>query len=153
MRRKIGLSTAEAEDQKLIEDLLSAMHRSQADFTLTFRALCDASPDPLNNAALKSFLSGEAARDWPQRWQARLAREADTPRKRVESMRQANPALVPRNHRIEQMIAAAVEQADFAPFERLLTALARPFEHQPGYADLGAAPQAGERVLRTFCGT
>ena len=65
----------------------------------------------------------------------------------------ANPALIPRNHRIEQMIVAAVERDDFAPFERLVAALARPFEDQEGYADLSAAPQPGERVLQTFCGT
>jgi uncharacterized protein YdiU (UPF0061 family) len=154
MRRKLGLSTTEADDQKLAEDLLSAMHQSQADFTLTFRALCDAAADPRANAYLTSVSGGQGVfHDWLQRWRARLAREADAPGERVAGMRLANPALIPRNHRVEQMIAAAVEQGDFGPFERLREALARPFEDRDGFADLRTAPQPGERVLQTFCGT
>jgi uncharacterized protein YdiU (UPF0061 family) len=154
MRRKLGLSTVEADDQKLAEDLLSAMHQSQADFTLTFRELCDAALDPAGNARLKTLFNDQRVlQDWLQRWQARLAREAAAPDERVKAMRRANPALIPRNHRIEQMIVAAVERDDFGPFERLVAALARPFEDQEGYADLTTAPQPGERVLQTFCGT
>jgi uncharacterized protein YdiU (UPF0061 family) len=154
MRRKLGLSTVEADDQKLAEDFLSAMHQSQADFTLTFRALCDAALDPAGIARLKTFFNDPGVlQGWLQRWQARLTCEAAAPVERVKAMRRANPALVPRNHRIEQMIVAAVERDDFGPFERLVTALARPFEDQEGYADLSAAPQPGERVLQTFCGT
>jgi uncharacterized protein YdiU (UPF0061 family) len=153
MRAKLGLSIAEADDQKLAEDLLSAMHQSQADFTLTFRALCDAAMDPPGNAPLKGVFNDERVfRDWALRWQARLAREPIEPSLRIEAMRHANPALIPRNHRIEQMIVAAV-QNDLGPFERLLGALSRPFEDQPGYAELNTAPLPGERVLQTFCGT
>jgi uncharacterized protein YdiU (UPF0061 family) len=154
MRRKLGLSSAESADQQLAEDLLSAMHQSQADFTLTFRALCDAAADPLSNARLRGLFSDEhVLRDWSQRWQARLAREPTAPSTRLETMRRANPALIPRNHRVEQMIVAAVEREDFNPFERLLEALAQPFEDQEDYADLGAPPRPSERVLQTFCGT
>jgi serine/tyrosine/threonine adenylyltransferase len=154
MRRKLGLLSAEADDQKLAEDLLSIMHRSQADFTLTFRSLCDAATDTSADARLKNSLHDPGAvQDWLQRWRARLARQAEAPGERVATMRLANPALIPRNHRIEQMIAAAVERGDFAPFERLLQALARPFENPDSFADLSSAPQPGERVLQTFCGT
>lgn len=153
MRRKLGLLSAEADDQKLAADLLSTMHQSQADFTLTFRALSDAATDTAADARLKDSLDDQAFQEWLQRWRARLARQAAAPAERVAAMRSANPALIPRNHRIEQMIVAAVEKADFAPFERLLEALARPFENPDSYADLTSAPQPSERVLQTFCGT
>jgi serine/tyrosine/threonine adenylyltransferase len=68
-------------------------------------------------------------------------------------MRCANPAFIPRNHRIEQAIVAAVESEDFQPFLDLLTALSRPFEDQPSFAKLLDPPQPNERVLQTFCGT
>ena len=68
-------------------------------------------------------------------------------------MRKVNPAFIPRNHRIEQAITAAIERDDFAPFEELQLVLARPFEDQKGFEAYAAAPQPAERVLQTFCGT
>jgi serine/tyrosine/threonine adenylyltransferase len=154
MRRKLGLSTSEAQDRQLAEDFLDAMHRSQADFTLTFRALGEAAQNPAGDARLKRLLSdARACEEWLLRWRARLARESLSPDARAQAMRLANPALIPRNHRIEQMIVAAVEHGDFKPFERLVAALALPYEDQAAYADLGEAPQPTERVLQTFCGT
>ena len=67
-------------------------------------------------------------------------------------MKAANPVLIPRNHRIEQAIQAAYRD-DFAPFNRLVDALSRPFEENQDYADLEAAPLPHERVKNTFCGT
>ena len=68
-------------------------------------------------------------------------------------MRAANPAFIPRNHRIEAVIAAAVERDDFAPFEELLAVLGRPFDDQPGFAHYMDPPEEHERVCQTFCGT
>ncbi len=68
-------------------------------------------------------------------------------------MRAVNPAYIPRNHRVEAMIKAAVEQQDFAPFEELLSVLLRPFEDQPEFARYAQPPAEEERVLATFCGT
>jgi uncharacterized protein YdiU (UPF0061 family) len=68
-------------------------------------------------------------------------------------MRAANPAYIPRNHRVEAMIRAAVDRNDFAPFEELLAVLAKPFEDQPEFAHYAEPPQKHERVLQTFCGT
>ena len=67
-------------------------------------------------------------------------------------MRAANPAFIPRNHRIEQMIAAA-EQGDFAPFHRLNAVLSRPYDDQPDAQDLTRPPLPNEVVQQTFCGT
>jgi uncharacterized protein YdiU (UPF0061 family) len=68
-------------------------------------------------------------------------------------MRRANPAFIPRNHRIEEAIVAATERDDFAPFETLVRVLARPFDDQPDAAHLADPPAPDERVQRTFCGT
>jgi uncharacterized protein YdiU (UPF0061 family) len=154
MRRKLGLSTNEEEDRALANDLLDAMHRNQADFTLTFRALCNAAAEPQDEAQVRALFGNVHDYDqWEQRWRARLARESMVPTVRAEAMRRANPAYIPRNHRIEQMIGAAVERRDFAPFEELSTVLSQPYRAQAGFAAYAEAPRPSERVLQTFCGT
>jgi len=68
-------------------------------------------------------------------------------------MRSVNPAFIPRNHRVEAVIDAAVNRDDFAAFEELLTVLSKPFEDQPAYAAYADAPEPHQCVLQTFCGT
>jgi uncharacterized protein YdiU (UPF0061 family) len=134
--------------------LLDAMHRNQADFTLTFRGLCDAAAEQPDETRVRGLFGNASDYDhWAQRWRARLARESTPPAARVEAMRQANPAYIPRNHRVEQMIVAAVERGDFAPFEELLAVLSQPYQEQPAFAAYANPPQPNERVLQTFCGT
>jgi serine/tyrosine/threonine adenylyltransferase len=154
MRSKLGLATAEQGDRQLAEDLLGAMHRNQADFTLTFRALCAAAQDRQGDGRVRAqFLNAGDYDEWAQRWRARMSREAMTPESRAESMQRVNPAYIPRNHRVEQMIAAAVERGDFAPFEEFSQVLAAPYVERAAYASYADAPQPQERVLQTFCGT
>ncbi|WP_171207296.1 MULTISPECIES: YdiU family protein [unclassified Ruegeria] len=140
-RAKIGLTTSEEGDQTLISDLLKRMAEEQADFTNTFRALA-------GDAARDQFTNPEAFDNWAEGWQARLTREADP----VATMTAANPAFIPRNHRIEQMISAAV-QGDYTLFDRLNTVLAQPYLDQPENEDLHRPPSATEVVQATFCGT
>jgi serine/tyrosine/threonine adenylyltransferase len=154
MRRKLGLSTNEAGDRGLVDDLLGAMHRNGADFTLTFRSLCEAAAEPQDEARARGvFGNTRNFDDWLQRWRARLARESPPPLVRAQAMRQVNPAYIPRNHRIEQMIGAAVGHGDFAPFEELLAVLSQPYQDQAAFAAYANPPQPNERVLQTFCGT
>jgi len=138
---KIGLAAATAEDLPLIEDLLALMAAQRADFTRSFRGLADGS-------ARDEFADGAAFDRWAERWRARLEGE----REPAAVMAAANPGVIPRNHRIEQAIAAAVA-GDLAPFHRLNAVLAKPFEVGPEAADLTLAPAEGEEVRRTFCGT
>lgn len=145
MRRKLGLSTAESNDRQLAEDLLKTMQRNQADFTASFRALCAAVCDPQARTA--------GDEEWMRRWRARMNRESITPSLRAESMQQANPAYIPRNHRVEQAIVAAVERADFQPFEQLAKVLAAPGAACSAFAAYANPPEPAERVLQTFCGT
>ena len=154
MRCKLGLSTAEAADRQLAEDLLKAMHRNQADFTLSFRALCAAARGgPGDGPVRAQFLNSPDYDEWAQRWRARISREAMTLESRAESMQEANPVYIPRNHRVEQVIVAAVERGDFGPFEEFSQVLAAPYVERAAYASYAAAPQPQERVLQTFCGT
>jgi serine/tyrosine/threonine adenylyltransferase len=154
MRCKLGLSTSEQGDRQLAEDLLKAMHRNQADFTLSFRALCAAARDDQGDGPVRAqFLNALDYDEWAQRWRARMSRESMTLESRAESMRQANPAYIPRNHRVEQVIVAAVERGDFGPFEEFSQVLAAPYIERAAYASYADAPQPQERVLQTFCGT
>ena len=121
------------------------METLRADFTNTFRALGDP-------AARDEFLDPAGYDAWEADWRARLAREGATPEDRRPEMRRANPAVIPRTHRIEEAIAAGVA-GDFAPFRRLGAALARPFEETPGTEDLRRPPAEDEVVRQTFCGT
>lgn len=140
-RAKIGLTTEEDGDLALISDLLTRMAQNQADFTNTFRALG-------GDAARDQFTDPAAFDGWAEGWRARLTREADP----LAVMHAANPAFIPRNHRVEQMIQAAV-QGDYAPFHRLSVVLARPYDNQPDAADLRRPPTQDEVVHATFCGT
>src|SRR4029077_13857958 len=120
VHRKLGLSAREDDDAALAEDLLDAMHRNQADFTLTFRRLCDAAEGEAGDAGVRSlFVKPWEYDEWARRWRGRLAREPMEPGARAEAMRQVNPAVMPRNHRIEQVINAAGEGQDFEPFARM----------------------------------
>ncbi|MGI3171549.1 protein adenylyltransferase SelO [Pseudooceanicola sp. C21-150M6] len=137
---KIGIAAPRPEDRALIDDLLSLMQAGSSDFTNTFRAL------PTDDAR-DQIADREAFLDWADRWHARLEAEPDA----LATMTRANPAIIPRNHRIEQMIAAATN-GDMAPFARLTKALATPFD-PPEDTDLTNPPAQNEIVTATFCGT
>jgi uncharacterized protein YdiU (UPF0061 family) len=151
LRRKIGLVTSEEGDPALVSALLDLMQRAGADFTLTFRRLCDAAdggPEDILGAAPPIELA-----QWLGAWRSRLARDPQSPADRARSMRTANPAYVPRNHRVEAALAAATEQADFGPFNEMLQVWSLPYEEQPGREAYLTPPLPAERVLQTFCGT
>jgi uncharacterized protein YdiU (UPF0061 family) len=154
MRTKLGLSTQREGDQPLAADLLNAMAENKADFTLTFRALCDAAADPAADTAVRRLFADPAGYDgWAAAWRQRLGQEPQDGATRRAAMRAVNPAFIPRNHRVEAVIEAAVTRDDFAPFEELLAVLARPYDDQPALAHYAEPPAAYERVLQTFCGT
>ena len=154
LRRKIGLITVRDGDEALVQDLLDAMAKNQADFTLTFRRLGDAALDPAKDAEVRTLFAEPAAFDeWAVRWRQRTGEELQSPVERETLMRSVNPAFIPRNHRVEAVIEAAVNRDDFAPFEEFLTVLSKPFEDQPGFEAYADPPAPHQRVLQTFCGT
>jgi uncharacterized protein YdiU (UPF0061 family) len=139
LRRKLGLFNEEPEDGALVEALLAWMHATKADFTNTW-------------AELETVVPPE----WAERWRARLGRQPQSAEE-VTQLRRANcPAVIPRNHRVEEALAAA-EQGDVSMLERLLAVLASPYDHERARAaDVAeyrvSAPDGGEGY-RTFCGT
>ncbi|MYK33348.1 MAG: hypothetical protein F4051_17080, partial [Boseongicola sp. SB0670_bin_30] len=144
-RAKLGLQTADEGDEELILALLDAMAKGKADFTNTFRSL--GTPE-----ARDAFSDPELYDVLDKSWKKRLGKEGAVPDDRVETMHAENPALIPRNHRIEQAIQAAVA-GDLSLFERLNAALLAPFSDPGEFADLARPPTESEVVCQTFCGT
>jgi uncharacterized protein YdiU (UPF0061 family) len=153
LRRKVGLFTERDGDEALIQDLLDAMAKNGADFTLTFRRLSDTAGDASADDARALFTEPAAFDEWAARWRKRTSEEQQAPAERQALMRSINPAYIPRNHRIEAAIQAATNNDDYAPFEELVKVLTKPFEDQPDYATYQHPPEPHERVCQTFCGT
>ena len=154
LRRKIGLASEQEGDTTLVNDLLKAMADNAADFTLTFRRLCDSALDPTADATVRTLFTDPTAFDiWASRWRWRLGEESADPASIRDAMRAVNPAYIPRNHLVEAALNAAIERDDFAPFEQLIEVLAQPFEERPGFERYTLPPEPEERVLQTFCGT
>jgi uncharacterized protein YdiU (UPF0061 family) len=148
------LLTEREDDLTLAGDLLKAMAENQADFTLTFRRLSDAAAGLEGDEAVRNLFINPLAYDaWAARWRERLMHEPQDVASRQAAMRAVNPAFIPRNHRVEAVIQAAVERDDFAPLEELLMVLSKPYEDQPSSAHYAEPPEPSERVYRTFCGT
>jgi uncharacterized protein YdiU (UPF0061 family) len=144
-RRKLGLVTAEPGDAQLVQDLLQLMHADRADFSNTFRALAGIEDG--------STALSQAFDQWAELWQQRQSREPATQVSRAAALRAANPAYVPRNHRVEAVISAAVEHGDLAPFHELHALLSRPYDEQADRIDYRMPPLPHQRVQNTFCGT
>jgi uncharacterized protein YdiU (UPF0061 family) len=156
LRRKLGLLHAQPEDLSLAQDLLERMAQNGADFTLTFRRLCAAGAGPDEDAGVRSLFTDPTAYDgWAEQWRRRLADNGTVAtQERMSVMRAANPAVIPRNHLVEEAISAAVNNSDFAPFEGLLAVLARPYDDLSSTMARYADPPRPEQVVRqTFCGT
>ncbi len=151
---KMGIGEARDGDADLAQDLLQRMATGHADFTLTFRRLAYAAEDAGADASVAALFDDPASFDhWAIRWRKRLAEAGGETTERAAAMRRISPAVIPRNHRVEEAIVAAVERDDFTPFERLLAAIAAPYEHRPEFAGYEEPARPEERVTRTFCGT
>jgi len=154
LRRKLGLTTEDEGDAELGRDLLEAMRANRADFTLTFRRLSEVPAGDEDDGGVRRLFADPTAYDaWASRWRRRLEREPTDAATRRSAMLAVNPAYIPRNHRLEAVIRAAVDDDDFAPLDELVTVLSQPFDTQPAFAQYADPPAAHERVLQTFCGT
>lgn len=146
MRKKLGLQTEEAEDVELIRTLLEWMEKARADFTNTFRDLSSAER-PVGDAYRDADFEA-----WHSRWQLRLGRNGRPADAAYERMRAVNPVVIPRNHRVEEALAAAEEHDDLSVLQRLLAALARPYEAGAA-SEVYREPPEDDSNYRTFCGT
>ena len=146
MRRKLGLFNEEESDAALVDSLLGWMHAEAADFTNTFATLTQ--PAPGGDA----WKSDESFRQWQETWQARLARQPQSPEESAQLRRTHNPAFIPRNHLVEAALAAG-QQGDSGPMERLLEILAAPYDHARDAPEYRAPDPSGGTAYKTFCGT
>ncbi len=155
MRRKIGLASDEDGDAVLVSRWLVCLQEGTVDFTLAFRALAavSAGADAPREALRQLFPAQSPIDNWLADWQQRLQRDPRTPADRSADQRAANPAFIPRNHRVEAALQAASDHGDLRPFTKLLGILQHPYADQPEAAEYQRPPEAAERVLRTFCGT
>ena len=151
---KLGMFQTHDGDLALGQELFERMAQNGADFTLTFRGLCDAAGDPQSDGGVRSLFAHPSAYDeWAVGWRRRLAEEGGDAAARRAAMCQANPLFIPRNHLVEEAISAAVNGLDFDPFETLLTVLSRPYEDQPAHRRYAEPPKPDQIVHQTFCGT
>jgi uncharacterized protein YdiU (UPF0061 family) len=155
LQQKLGLSETREGDAALAQDLLKRMTENAADFTLTFRRLSDVvDPSLKNDEWVSSLFEDPAAFDeWAVRWRNRLAGETRSSAERRNEMRSVSPAYIPRNHRVEEAIQAAVEERDLDPFEQLIAVLSSPFDDQPSREQYAVPPRPDQIVRQTFCGT
>jgi len=161
MRLKLGLTRDEADDFVLATDFLKTMEGQAggagADFTQAFRRLADVAQGAgeFSEIGLHELYADDTAlKAWLPRWRARLDAEAVAPEQRAQAMRAVNPVYIPRNHKVEEALDAAVALGNYASFEQLLAVLQHPFEEQVGrsaYAE--PAPASESAGYQTFCGT
>ncbi|MDL4839800.1 protein adenylyltransferase SelO [Aquibacillus rhizosphaerae] len=147
MRAKLGIFNEEKEDEILVKNLLNMMHTNQSDYTNTFRALTLEKYEGLDLFGTSEF------KKWEEKWLARIDKQKESKRESQELMKSVNPAIIPRNHRVEEALEAAVEGGDYRVMEKLLHALSKPFAYSSEQDDYAKLPQPSNRPYQTFCGT
>lgn len=147
MRAKLGLFNDEPADESLIENLLNMMQAHRADYTNTFRALTFATLEDTSLSDTKEFA------EWYKLWQTRLDRQAESKTAVQELMKNNNPAIIPRNHRVEEALEAAVKQGDYSIMNRLLKVLSVPYAHSCDQDEYTTLPVHSPYPYKTFCGT
>lgn len=147
MRAKLGLFHADEQDEPFVEELLGLMQRHQADYTNTFRSLTLDQPVEGALACAPEFAQ------WQESWQARLGRQQESKEAAQELMRRSNPSIIPRNHRVEEALAAAVNDGDYSVMQRLLAVLANPYAYSAEQGAYTTPPEPSPQPYRTFCGT
>lgn len=151
MRLKLALRTKGAGDLALARDLLDIMAEKAADFTLAFRGLADLVKR--DGGAHPLFADSPEFGAWAERWRTRLFREGQNEDSIAAVLCRANPAVIPRNHLVEEAIRAAEDEGDFSVFEKLVETLNSPFDEQPEGSRYKDPPRPEQRILKTFCGT
>ena len=145
MRNKLGLIGLDDKDKSLILDLLTWMHKKKVDYTNTFCHLMDQGPKKEKVFENNDFL------DWRIRWKKRLLKNNNSSDKYINLMKNNNPMVIPRNHKVEEALIAA-EDGDFNPLIKILGILEKPYLKQKGINDYQQTSPLGEEY-KTFCGT
>jgi uncharacterized protein YdiU (UPF0061 family) len=147
MRAKLGIFDEEPQDEALIKELLSAMHKYKADYTNTFRALTLGKLSDLDLAYTDSFA------EWHEKWERRLGRQEEDEASSHKLMKSSNPAIIPRNYRVEEALEAAEKQEDYSRMEKFLKALSKPYAYSKDQEEYTKLPEKANCAYQTFCGT
>jgi len=147
MRKKLGLFGEENDDESLINSLLFWMEKHKADYTNTFLFLMKEKTSKDELFQDRKFLY------WHQQWQERLKQNKKSLKKSIELMKETNPLIIPRNHKVEEALEAASVNDDFLPTVDLLKFLKNPYKKQPGITAYQNLPEQNDEVYKTFCGT
>ena len=145
MRNKLGLHGVDSEDKLLILDLLTWMHEKKADYTNTFCHLMDLGPKKDELYEDNNFMN------WKKKWEERLSKDNNSRKKSFELMKNSNPLIIPRNHKVEEALEAA-EHNDMMPLNNLLKILTKPYIKQNETINFQSPSISGEKY-QTFCGT
>ena len=147
MRYKLGINNEEPEDEALIESLLSLMEKYKADFTNTFRMLT------LNFDSKEVMFNSDEFKSWHKKWLERLERNQASEINCKELMKRNNPAIIPRNHRVEEALKMAEEQGNYYTMDKLLEVLKDPYAYSPEQEEYTTLPEPTNQPYVTFCGT
>lgn len=146
MRRKLGLFNEEPEDEKFIKELLSMMDKYKVDYTNTFRALT------FDNTKDTPLHDKEEFSKWYKQWKSRLEKQKETKDSSHELMRNSNPSIIPRNHRVEEALESA-GKGDYSVMNKFVKVLLRPYAHSSKQNEYTKLPPPSDIPYRTFCGT
>ncbi|MGM8366637.1 protein adenylyltransferase SelO [Virgibacillus sp. W0181] len=146
MRSKLGLTNEESDDAKIVTDLLDLMQTHEADFTNTFLALTH---DKWEDCKLHN---SQEFKQWHDRWLKRKSRQEVSENEIKQVMKNSNPAVIPRNHRVEEALEAAVEAGDYRVMKQFMDVLSSPYDHTPDKVPYQTVPD-NNTPYRTFCGT
>ena len=146
MRDKLGLFGQDQKDQVLIIDLLTWMHKNKADYTNTFCFLMD------ENFQYNKIYNDENFLTWKERWKERLKLNNNTPEKYLRLMKSVNPLVIPRNHKVEEVLESA-NGDDLSPLKKLIKVLEKPYEKSNQNIDYQSPAPDSDKKYKTFCGT
>lgn len=147
MRKKLGLFNEEEKDEYIIETLLNLMKKYKADYTNTFFNLT------LGNINNIEMFSKEDFKEWYKLWQERLKRQNESVGDSIELMKKSNPVVIPRNHRVEEALDAAVNNNDYTVMNKLLDVIIKPYDYSNVSEYYSELPKPTSCPYKTYCGT
>ncbi len=146
MRKKLGMFSQEQGDKNLIIEFFTLMEKYQADYTNTFRQL---TIDDLDG---QSIFETNEFDSWYKKWKKRLVKQKESKEEIIKLMKDNNPSIIPRNHRVEESLAAA-EDGDLSVMKSLLSVLKNPYAYTKEQEEYTKLPTDCSSPYRTFCGT
>ena len=147
MRKKLGLKGEESKDENLIAELLSWMKQNTADYRNTFCHLMD------GLIHINKFIENEEFIYWKLQWKNRSKLYGNSPKKSLQTMRETNPLVIPRNHLVEEALNAATENNDLTKVKELLKILKDPYKNKSNIDHYQSTPIPRKERYKTYCGT